>query len=81
MPAKCNVGDNDVVGANSTVTKSFPDNVVMQEVGKDYCQDRRIPTRNKERQMKFAPCYDEDYTLRGNLTEEKKQQNRRWKIR
>ena len=30
--------------------------------------------QKQKEQMKFAPCYDEDYTLRGNLTEEKKQQ-------
>ena len=30
--------------------------------------------KKQKEQMKIAPCYDEDFTLRGNLTEEKKQQ-------
>ena len=30
--------------------------------------------KKQKEQMETAPCYDEDYTLRGNLTEEKKQQ-------
>ena len=30
--------------------------------------------KKQKEQMETAPCYDEDFTLRGNLTEEKKQQ-------
>ena len=68
------LGDNVIVGANSTVTKSFPDNVVIAgSPAKIIAKTDEYLQKQKE-QMKFAPCYDEDYTLRGNLTEEKKQQ-------
>ena len=30
--------------------------------------------KKQKEQMEIAPCYDEDFTLRGKLTEEKKQQ-------
>ena len=60
------LGDNVIVGANSTVTKSFPDNVVIAG------SPAKIIAKTD--QMEIAPCYDEDFTLRGKLTEEKKQQ-------
>ena len=54
------IGNNVIVGANSVVSKDVPDNVVI--------------AGNPARTMKTASVYGEDYTLRGNLTDEKKQQ-------
>ena len=68
------LGDNVIVGANSTVTKSFPDNVVIAGSPAKIIAKTDEYLKKQKEQMKTAPCYDEDYTLRGNLTEEKKQQ-------
>lgn len=68
------IGNNVIVGANSTVTKDIPDNVVVAgNPAKVICTLDEYLERNKK-DMKTASCYDESYTLRGNLTEEKKQQ-------
>ena len=68
------LGDNVIVGANSTVTKSFPDNVVIAGSPAKLIAKTDEYLKKQKEQMKSAPCYDEKYTLRGNLTEEKKQQ-------
>lgn len=68
------IGNDVIIGANSTITKSIPDNCVVagspaRIIGKT---DEYI--KQQKQNMLEAPCYDEDYTLRGALTEEKKQQ-------
>lgn len=70
------IGDNVVIGANSTVTHNIPSNSVA--VG---CPARVIGTLDayleKERtRMNSAPCFGEDYTLRGSITQEKKQEQK-----
>lgn len=66
------IGDNVIIGANSTVSKDVPDNVVVAgNPATIICSLEEYLKRHKEA-MKTAPIYDEDYTLRGNLTEEKK---------
>lgn len=68
------IGDNVIIGANSTITKSIPAGcVVAGNPAKIICSTKEYLQRQKE-QMKQSPCYDESYTLRGNLTEEKKEQ-------
>jgi len=70
------IGDNTVIGANSTVTKSISDNVVAAgNPAKVVCSIDDYIRRNRER-MKVGPVYEEDYTLRGNITNEKKEQQR-----
>ena len=71
---KVKIGNNVFVGANSTVTKSFPDNVVIAGSPAKIIAKTDEYLKKQKEQMETAPCYDEDYTLRGNLTEEKKQQ-------
>lgn len=68
------LGDNVIVGANSTVTKSFPDNVVIAGSPAKIIAKTDEYLKKQKEQMEIAPCYDEDFTLRGKLTEEKKQQ-------
>lgn len=68
------LGNNVIVGANSTVTKSFPDNVVIAGSPAKIITKTDEYLKKQKEQMETAPCYGEDYTLRGNLTEEKKQQ-------
>ncbi len=70
------IGDNTVIGANSTVIHSIPENVVAAgNPAKEICSIDDYIKRNRER-MKEGPIYEEDYTLRKNITEEKKQQQR-----
>lgn len=68
------IGNNVIIGANSTVTHNIPDGMVAAgSPAQIICTTQEYLEKNKE-YMKKAPMYDEDYTLRGNLTEEKKQQ-------
>ncbi len=70
------IGDNSVIGANSTVTKSVPANVVAGgNPAKIICTIDEYIVRNKGR-MASDHVYGEDYTLRGNITPEKKEQQR-----
>lgn len=71
------IGSNSVVGANSTVTKSIPANVVAAgNPAKIVCSIDEYINRNKAR-MEAGPVYDEEYTLRKNITSEQKEQQRR----
>lgn len=66
------IGNNVIIGANSTVTKDIPDNsVAVGNPAKVICTLDDYLNRQKE-QMKTAPKYGDEYTLRGNVTEEKK---------
>lgn len=68
------IGNNVIIGANSTVTKDIPDNVVAAgNPAKVICSIEEYLNRHKEN-MKTVPIYGEEYTLRGDLTEVKKQQ-------
>lgn len=71
------IGDNSVIGANSTVSKSIPANVVAAgNPAKVICSIEEYIARNRIR-MERGPVYEEDYTLRGSITPEKKEQQRR----
>lgn len=68
------IGDNVIIGANSTVTKDIPDGVVAAgNPAKVICGIDEYLERHKKN-MEEVPVYGEDYTLRGNLTVEKKVQ-------
>lgn len=68
------IGNNVIVGANSTVTHDIPDNsVVVGSPARVICSLDAYLEKERSR-METAPKYGEDYTLRGNLTAEKKQQ-------
>lgn len=68
------VGNNVIIGANSTIPKDIPDNVVAAgNPAKVICSLEEYLERHKEN-MKDGPVYGESYTLRGNLTEDKKNQ-------
>lgn len=68
------IGNDVIVGANSTVTRDIPDGCVYagnpaREIGKT----EELLRRNREK-MKTAPCYGEAYTLRGNIDAARMQQ-------
>lgn len=70
------IGDNSVIGANSTVTKNIPGNVVAAgNPAKVICSIEEYIERNKAR-MTGGRVYGEDYTLRGDITEEMKHRQR-----
>ena len=70
------IGNNSVVGANSTVTKDIPANVVAAgNPAMVICTVDEYVARNKAR-MEKGYVYGEDYTLRGNITDEMKHQQR-----
>lgn len=70
------IGDNSVIGANSTVAKSIPANVVAAgNPAKVICSIDDYIDRNRAR-MEAGHIYGEDYTMRGNITVEKKLQQR-----
>ena len=64
------IGNNVIIGANSTVTHDIPDNtVVAGSPAKVICSLDEYLAKERDR-MKQAPCYDESYTLRGNVSME-----------
>lgn len=68
------IGNNVIIGANSVISKDIPDNVVVAgNPVKILCSLDDYLQRH-QKAMKTAYVYGEDYTLRGNLTEEKKRQ-------
>lgn len=68
------IGDNCVIGAGSVISKSIPANSVAvgnpcKVVGtlEDY-------VAKLKKQMEESPVFGEEYTLRGNLTKERKRE-------
>ena len=70
------IGNNVIIGANSTVTKDIPDGVVV--VGNPahiMCTLEEYIERQKAK-MNDCPIYGESYTLRGDITRQKKQEQK-----
>lgn len=71
------IGSNVIIGANSTVTNDIPDNVVVAgNPAKQICTLKEYLDKERER-MKYSPVYGEDFTLRTNLSNERKLQQKR----
>lgn len=70
------IGSNVVIGANSTVTHDVPDNTVVAGTpAKQICSLEEYLLKEQER-MKIAPCYGEEYTLRRNVSMEKRMEQK-----
>lgn len=68
------VGNNVIIGANSTVSKDVPDNVVVAgNPARIVCTLEEYLEKHRK-QFEESPVYGVDYTLRGNLTKDKKNQ-------
>ncbi len=66
------IGNNVIIGANSTVTHDIPDDsVAVGSPARVICSLNEYLEKN-DKMMQCAPIYGEDYTLRGDLTKEKK---------
>ena len=70
------IGNNVIVGANSTVTHDVPDNtVVAGSPARVICTLEEYLNKERSR-MATAPCYGEEYTLRQNVSMEKRMEQR-----
>ena len=70
------IGNNVIIGANSTVTHDIPENsVAVGSPARVICTLDEYLEKEKIR-MENAPCYGEDYTLRQNVSMEKRLQQK-----
>ena len=70
------IGNNVIIGANSTVTHDVSDGVVVAgSPAKVISTLDNYLTKEKKR-MESALCYDEKYTLRQNISMEKRMQQK-----
>ena len=64
------IGNDVVIGANSTVTHNIPDNSVVAGSKKIY--DLQEYLEKEKNYMSNAKCYGEEFTLRKNVSMEKR---------
>lgn len=70
------IGSNVVIGANSTVTHDIPENsVAAGSPARVICTLEEYLSKERAR-MAQAPCYGEEYTLRQNVSMEKRVEQR-----
>lgn len=70
------VGSNVIIGANSTVTHDIPDNtVVAGSPARVICSLAEYLDKERTR-MATSPCYGEEYTLRKDVSMEKRMQQK-----
>lgn len=70
------IGSNVIIGVNSTVTHDVPDNtVVVGSPARVLCSLEEYLEKECHR-METAPCYGEDYTLRQNVSMEKRMEQK-----
>ena len=70
------IGSNVIIGANSTVTHDVPDNCVAAgSPARVLCSLEEYLDKERRR-METAPCYSEEYTLRQNVSMEKRMEQK-----
>lgn len=70
------IGDNVIIGANSTVTHDIPSNSVAVGSPARVISTLDDYLEKEKNAMESAPCYDEDYTLRMNVSMEKRMEQK-----
>ena len=71
------IGNNVVIGANSTVTHDIPQNsVAVGSPARVMCSLDEYLKKERDR-METAPCYGENYTLRKDVSMEKRMQQKK----
>ena len=63
-----NIGNNVIIGANSTVTHDVPDNMVVAGSPARIICTLEEYLQKEKRRMEKSPRYDEEYTLRRNVS-------------
>ena len=70
------IGDNVIIGANSTVTHDIPPGFVAAGApARIICSLEEYLSKEKSR-METAPCYGEEFTLRQNVSMDKRMQQK-----
>ncbi len=70
------IGSDVIIGANSTVTHDIPDGVVAAgSPARILCTTEEYLAKERSR-METAPCYTEEYTLRGRVSMEKRMEQK-----
>lgn len=70
------IGNNVIIGANSTVTHDVPDGtVVAGSPARVLCSLEEYLQKERAR-METAPCYGEDYTLRQDVSMDKRMEQK-----
>ena len=70
------IGDNSIVGAGSIVTKDIPPNVVCGGNPAKVISTMDDFIEKNRKLMNNSPIYQEEYTLRGNISESMKNKQR-----
>lgn len=70
------IGDNSIVGAGSVITKDIPSNVVCGGNPARVISTMDDFIEKNRKLINSSPVYQEDYTLRGNISELKKNKQR-----
>lgn len=70
------IGNNVIIGANSTVTHDIPDNTVVAGTPARMICTVDMYLEKERCRMETAPCYGEDYTLRQNVSMEKRMEQK-----
>ncbi len=70
------IGDHVIIGANSTVTHDIPENSVAAGCPARVICSMEAYLEKERARMKTAPCYEEDFTLRQNVSMEKRMQQK-----
>lgn len=70
------IGSNVIIGANSTVTHDIPENsVAVGSPARVICTLEEYLNKERSR-MESAPCYGEEYTLRQDVSMEKRMEQK-----
>lgn len=70
------IGDNSVIGAGSIVTKDVPANMVYAGNPAKQIMTLEEFVEKNSKLMEHAPLYGEEYTLRKNISDKKKEQQK-----
>ena len=71
------IGDDSIIGANSTVTHDIPAGMVaVGNPAKVICTTEEYLAKERDRMAKL-PVYEEEFTLRGNISPAMREQQRR----
>ena len=71
------IGDNSIIGAGSIVTKNVPDNMVYAGNPAKPIMTLEEFVEKNSKLMENNPIYGKEYTLRDNISDEKKQQQKK----